>query len=157
MKKNLNVGVTCIQIFYFIPNIPNKLNKLENLYSFTKEERLKSEVEISLVYNSGEKTFSHPFKVYFLKKKSDNLTQLDDSIDQGKLRICISVPKRKFKKAVDRNLIKRRTREAFRLNKHTWYNKIEKINVDLYLIFIGNEISEYANIEKSMVKILNSV
>lgn len=130
---------------------------MEHLYAFTKEERLKSENEISLVYISGEKAFHYPFKVYYLKKENIGPLSNDESSDNTKLRICISVPKRKLKKAVDRNLIKRRTREAFRLNKHIWYEKQEKTNTDFYLIFIGNEITEYAIIEKSMIKILKSI
>lgn len=125
-------------------------------YTFAKHERLKSEAEISLVYNTGEKSFSYPFKVYYHKHTSGDESL--SSIPKGQLlRICISVPKRKFKKAVDRNLIKRRTREAFRLNKHLWYEKAEKQSTDLYLIFIGNELTEYSIIEKALKKTLNNI
>jgi ribonuclease P protein component len=79
-------------------------------FTFRKEERLNKEIWIQELFTRGSSFHLYPFKVLFLPHPDEKypVTQ-----------ILISVPKRNFKKAVDRNTIKRRIREAYRLNKHT--------------------------------------
>jgi ribonuclease P protein component len=74
--------------------------------TFRKEERLKKEKHIQELFTKGSSFYLHPFKVLILENKAVALTQ-----------VLISVSRRNFKKAVDRNTIKRRVREAYRLNK----------------------------------------
>lgn len=65
--------------------------------------------------------------------------------------VAFSVPKRKFKKAVDRNRIKRQLRETYRLNKHIIENKEAK-NYDLMFIYLGNNLPDFHLLEKKMVQ-----
>jgi len=76
------------------------------MFSFTKAERLSSKKSIQELFDRGSSFYLHPFKVHFLRSDSSDQTQ-----------ILISVPKSNFKKAVDRNTLKRRIREGYRLNK----------------------------------------
>lgn len=85
-----------------------KYNTIMSLETFGKSERLCSKKSIKELFNRGSSFYIYPFKVIFLPNP-------DQSI--GKPQLLISVPKRNFKKAVDRNKIKRRIREAYRLNK----------------------------------------
>lgn len=68
------------------------------------------------------------------------------------------VPKRQFKKAHDRNKLKRRMREAYRLNKNALYEKLNAENkkVIIAFIYVGKKTEEYSLIEKAIKKEINS-
>jgi len=67
--------------------------------------------------------------------------------------MAVSVPKRLFKRAVDRNLLKRRIREAYRLNKGGLYNLLEHKNRTLHMLiqYQQREIVDFRTIEKGML------
>jgi ribonuclease P protein component len=70
------------------------------------------------------------------------------------VQVTVSVSKKNFKRAVDRNLLRRRTREAFRLHKTNIYTKIEDNQRFAWLImFTAKEILEYKDIERGMKKL----
>ena len=116
-------------------------------FTFPKRERLKSKVLIDRLFQEGESVFVHPLKlVYISYQRTD---------DQSEIQIAVSVPKRKFKKAVDRNLLKRRIREAYRQNK-IMLNKTLIKPQDGYAImfvYLGKEIEEYKVIESAIKRI----
>jgi ribonuclease P protein component len=80
---------------------------------FRKEERLCSKRQIEMLFTQGNVIFVFPFKIYY------RITAAAAVSRDAPCRIMIAAPKRRFKKAVHRNVIKRRTREAFRLHKQT--------------------------------------
>jgi ribonuclease P protein component len=69
------------------------------------------------------------------------------------------VPKRQFKKAHDRNKLKRRMREVYRLNKKLLYEKLNTSNRKMVLafIYVGKKIEDYSVIEKAILKEINAV
>lgn len=71
------------------------------------------------------------------------------------VKIAFAVPKKRFKNATDRNLLKRRMREAFRLNKQELYQSLENknIKVNILLVYIGSEILSYKEIEEKSIQI----
>jgi ribonuclease P protein component len=70
------------------------------------------------------------------------------------LAMAVSVPKRLFKRAVDRNLLKRRIREAYRLNKSDLYNLLEQKELKLNLViqYQHKEIAGFHAIEEGLLK-----
>jgi len=131
-----------------MPHVADK--NLKN--TFQKRDRLKSSLEIEALYRENKFVVSYPLKCYY---QFSEITENKCSI-----RVAFAVPKRTFKHAVDRNTIKRRMREAYRLN----YKKIfensgnlqDKL-LKLFFIYIGKEVLDYGNIEKNMQKVLKSL
>lgn len=115
--------------------------------SFRKAERLCSRKEISELFTSGNGFNVRPFRVVWLRASEDAPSHL---------RVVMSVPKRKLRKAVDRNLIKRRMREAYRKHKAELITLLESRdrNVNLMLVYQSAELMKYREIEEKIVLIL---
>ncbi len=76
---------------------------------------------------------------------------------EGILQMGVSVGKRHFKRAVDRNLLKRRIREAYRKQKHELKETLTAsgISMDIFLVYSNARISDYAEIETAMASALS--
>jgi ribonuclease P protein component len=83
---------------------------VQTRYTFKKGERLKSVIAINRAFSEGSKVVKFPFLVRYTH------TTFDADFPY---QIATTVSKRRFKRAVDRNRIKRLMREAWRLEKHT--------------------------------------
>lgn len=77
--------------------------------TYPKSEKLKSKNTIDLMFREGKSVSKYPLRLVYTKEKFD---------ESQKLKIGVSVSKKYFKKAVDRNYFKRILRETYRLNKH---------------------------------------
>ena len=106
----------------------NKLNSSKQHFTFRKEERLCSKKIFEELAAGNNSFFSHPIKLIWLQRE----TLPDDALVQA----AFTVPKRLFKKAVDRNRIRRIMREAYRLNKHHLYEHCTSKNIKLALLFV---------------------
>lgn len=129
-------------------NTPAKATVNTPDFSFGKEERLCSKKVIDKLFSEGESFLSFPYKVVYLKTTlpTDRLVQ-----------VAFTVSKKSFKKAVQRNLIKRRMREAYRLNKHLLLNDSLENQWAIFIIFIGKEIPVYALFDQSTKKALKKL
>jgi len=117
---------------------------------FSKEERLKSRKQISLLFTNNKQLFSYPFKIIYAPNKQE---------DKSPVKLLISVSKRTFKHAVYRNRMKRLIRESYRLNKSSIYETLNHNDSKILLgiIFVGKEMMKYKEIEKAMIKALNKL
>lgn len=117
---------------------------------FGKQEKLKSRKLIDLIFKEGKA----------IRKRTVNCLYICPSgtIDPP-VQVMIAVPKRLLRKATDRNLIKRRIREAYRLNKNSLIELCRKDNKQLILAFLyqKNTIAEYKTIETETRKILTEL
>jgi len=108
---------------------------------FKKEERLCNKRLINALYKSGSSFILYPYKVVLYPTDELNIP----------VQVLISVPKRRFKRAVDRNLLKRRIREAYRLQKNNLlYPLLGDSHILLSIQYIGNKIENYDLISKKM-------
>ena len=95
------------------------------------------------IYSEGERKYSYPFRVYSLPAR--------DSL-QG--RLIISVPKKLFKRAVKRNLIRRRIKEAYRRNCGDYPDLRDK---DLLIVYVSNRILDYEDISRFLAEPMEKV
>lgn len=122
------------------------LNHLE-IHTFPKEERLRSRSIMTRLFDRNAKDVNsflvYPYRVVVLEEENSELSFPE---------ILISVPKRKFKKAVHRNKIKRLTREAYRIQKQQFSSKFY-----LGFLYIGKELTNFEEAQKSISKILSKL
>ncbi|MEI9934523.1 MAG: ribonuclease P protein component [Ferruginibacter sp.] len=105
-------------------------------YTLGKTERLKSRKLIAQLFEQGKSFSVFPFKIIYLVETAH--------IRNRELQTGFSVSSKNFKKAVDRNRIKRLTKEAYRLQKADLAELIKQNNLQLamFFIYIGKEIPE---------------
>ncbi len=112
-------------------------------YTFGRAERLKSRKAIEHLFQEGKRFTITPFRVHY-----------SIMADKG-LLTGTGASTRNFKKAVDRNRIKRLTKEAWRLQKNPLKEKLDQANrgLHLFLIYTGKELPDYKQVFES-VKII---
>jgi len=122
-------------------------------HTLKREERLKSRKTIARLFaNEGKSFVSFPFKVVWLAVQVDEPPVYP-------AQMAVSVPSRNFPKATDRNLVKRRIKEAYRLHKSILYYPLcqtsEKPDepafvIALMFVYLGKEILPYKLIEQKV-------
>jgi ribonuclease P protein component len=107
-------------------------------FTLGKEERLKSRKQTELLFSEGKKFTIAPLRFHYSFSKAEKTS----------LQFGAGVSKRNFKKAVDRNRIKRLMREAYRLQKITLQEKLieKKIQLNIFFIYTGKELPEYKEV-----------
>ena len=115
--------------------------------SLPRTERLRSLGVIRRMFESGESGFIFPFRyVWFAEPDTEQSVE-----------VLFSVPKKFHKRANKRNLVRRRTKEAYRLQKQLLTNHCGQLNVDLALIYSSKEVLPYKTIAHAVRRILENV
>jgi len=114
--------------------------------TLSKEERLKSQKQIELLFEKGSAITKFPFKLLYLSSNEENASSI---------RAGFVVPKRNFKSAVKRNRIKRLLREAYRTDKPLYFNNIEG-KYALMILYLGKEMPTFDRVEKGIKQLLAS-
>lgn len=118
---------------------------------FCKEERLCNRKSIDYLFSAEDKIKFTEFPFMVIAKKAIDENQ------KFPAQMMVSVSKRKIKLAVNRNLMKRRIKEAYRLHKNDFYKELRNQNKELTLcfIFLGNKPISYELIEQKIIVLLN--
>lgn len=114
-------------------------------YTLHKNERLCSKILIDKMFGGGAKSFSvYPLRVVFMPVEKKD--------EEAPATILISVPKKRFKRAVKRNRVKRQIREAYRKNKHALLNHLSEQpeGVAIAFIYLSPEIYPSAQVEEKI-------
>ena len=119
--------------------------------TFPLKEHLKSKSVIDRLYAEGASVTSYPLRAVFLEQSADK--------QESTAAILISVAKRRFRHAVDRNLMKRRIREAYRTEKHQFIESLENNNMKMAvaILYIDTKKSSTLFLRKKMGKLLSSI
>jgi len=119
-------------------------------FTYPKKEKLCSKIVIDKLFEKNKRLKKFPLHLIWIE--TELLTDVP-------VQSMVSVSKRRFKKAVSRNLLKRRMREAFRLNKAGLYQNLQSGDKQIALAFIyqSNEILPYGDIEKSLIALLSNL
>ncbi|MCC1483434.1 ribonuclease P protein component [Winogradskyella immobilis] len=112
--------------------------------TYPKKEKLKSKKLIEQLFTEGRSISIYPIRLIYLKT---------DDKDAVLLKTGVSVSKRLHKKAVTRNRIKRLLREAYRLNKNTYFNKNTTPYTFMFL-YIGKEETDFKTLDRKMKLLL---
>jgi ribonuclease P protein component len=117
------------------------------LFSFRKDEILRKKKLIDNLFSGGITFYNYPFKIFWLT------VPLESTFPA---QIMITVSKRAFKHAVDRNRIRRQIREAYRLNKSQLYDYLEKqqVQVVVALIYTANAHLPSSEIETKIKAVI---
>ncbi|MBK8195288.1 MAG: ribonuclease P protein component [Lewinellaceae bacterium] len=139
---------------------------------FSRQERLKSRKVIARLFREGHSFMAYPFRVVWVNptpgpSPDGRGDALPGAVRDGSplpsgegpgvgscTQLAISVPKRHFRTAVQRNRLKRRIREAYRLHKAGLYETLSGGPVSLMLMYIAKEELPYRDIEAGMIKMI---
>ncbi len=115
-------------------------------FKFIKKERLKSRKSIESLFSSGRSLKKFPLILIY---------EPTIAKEEGVIRFAVSVPKKRFKSAVRRNLLKRRIREAYRLNKHLINTPDKDLNI--MFVYYSDNVAEYDVISKSILHLIGKI
>ena len=110
--------------------------------TFSKEERITHKGDIEKLFISGKKLNLFPFDIRYY---SGNMGSLN--------KVLISVSKKNIKSAVKRNLLKRRIRESYRLNK----KQLSNSGYSIAIIYVDNKILNFKQIDDFIKKVLKNI
>ena len=112
-------------------------------FTYPKKEKLKSKTTIDLLFSEGNSVSKFPLRLVYVENKEENAELI---------KMGVSVSKKYFKKAVDRNYFKRVLRETYRLNKHILIDNLEKPYAFMFFYQTKERLS-YQEIEEKTIQL----
>ena len=120
---------------------------MEKTYALPKAERLRSLGAVRRLFDEGTAGFVYPFRYMVITEQST----------KPSVEVLFSVPKRNHKRANKRNLLRRRMKEAYRLNKSLLAAEDRGVVIDLALIYSSKELLPYKSINNAISRILREI
>lgn len=112
-------------------------------FTYPKTEKLKSQKTIDLLFSDGKSVSKYPLRLVYVKNSFE---------EKEKLKFGVSVSKKYFKNAVDRNYFKRVLRECYRLNKHLLLENLEE-NYAIMFFYQTKDRLSYQEINEKTVQL----
>ena len=112
-------------------------------FTYPKHEKLKSKTTIDLLFSDGNSVSKFPLRLVYVENTEENAELI---------KMGVSVSKKYFKKAVDRNYYKRVLRETYRLNKHILIDNLEKPYAFMFFYQTKERLS-YQEIEEKTIQL----
>lgn len=112
--------------------------------SFGKKEKLKSKILITQLFEEGKGISVYPLKLIYLSIEKKEVP----------IKTAVTVSKRNFKSAVDRNRIKRLLRESYRCNKAQVFNNTDA-NFAFLFLYLGKDMPTFEQLDHKMKLVLN--
>jgi len=118
-------------------------------FGFSKQERICKRNDFHELLSDGQSIYCYPFRCVYLWRDSSSFS----------VRVAVSVSRRRFKHAVDRNKVKRLVRESYRLEKHQLYQHYADCNqsLDIIIIYTDTKILSFSLFRKSFIKLINKL
>lgn len=118
--------------------------------TFSKSEHLCGEKRITRLFTEGKAFIAYPLRVIYL---------VEPRKDAEPASVMVSVPKKRFKRAVKRNRLKRLMREAYRLNKHPLIEKLNEMEMQIHVAFnyVSDDELDFETIDKKMKLALQKI
>ncbi|WNM19629.1 ribonuclease P protein component [Flavobacterium capsici] len=113
-------------------------------YSYPKEEKLKSKKIIDLLFTQGNSISKYPLRLVYIQH---------DFEEEVALKMGVSVSKKYFKNAVDRNYFKRVLRECYRLNKHLLIDNLNQKKYCFMFFYQTKDKLEYSEINEKTIQL----
>jgi ribonuclease P protein component len=122
---------------------------LSSQFTLGAKERLKSRKQIDTLFSTGKKLNTPPFRVYYAFHSSPT----------APLLFGVGVSSKVFRKAVDRNRVKRQVRECWRLQKSPLggYCKQKELGLHVFVVYTGRETGEFADLFAVMGKVVEQL
>jgi ribonuclease P protein component len=119
-------------------------------FSYNKFEKLKSRKQIELLFAKGKSISAFPVKVFYLPVEHTPVHPV---------QVGVGVSARNFKKAVDRNTIKRRMREAYRLHKLPLHEHLvaQQKSVAVFILWIDKQMPTTAALQELMPAVIEKL
>ena len=133
-------------------------------FRFPKEKRLHHRSLVEGLFRNGKSFYEFPFRITWRTLSSEDLeknfrNQVPEGI--GKLQMMVTVPKKKRRNAVDRVLMRRRIREAYRLNSYPLQQLIDNSpmvsTMSLALVYVHDKNLPYNFVEEKMMVLLSKM
>ncbi len=117
--------------------------------AFGKNNRVTGRERVERLFTEGKAFMAFPFRVSYLLCERDS----------QEVGILVSIPKKRLRRAVDRNRMKRLAREAYRLNKNLLQLELlsQGYGLDIALVYVKNEPADYTEVEKAVKKALSNL
>ncbi len=118
-------------------------------YGFSKQERVYKRNDFQTLLTKGKSVYLYPFRCTYVWEDSPSFS----------VKIAVSVSRKRFKHAVDRNRIKRLVRESYRLNKHILYQHYGNSgkNLNMLIIYTDIKIFPFSFIQKRIINLIKKL